>query len=79
MSGQEGTASDAEILGKIRELAADISDERTRRVVQNLTYAVALNPQPLPPAALRSMLEAIALVEQELPPSGDPGSATRNQ
>jgi hypothetical protein len=64
----EGTASDAEILGQIRELAAGISDDRTRRVIQNLTHAVALNPQPLPPAALRSVLEAIALVEQALPP-----------
>jgi hypothetical protein len=73
MSSKKGTASDAEVLQQIRELAAGISDDRTRRVVQNLTHAVALNPQPLPPAALRSALEAVALVEEALPPE-DPGA-----
>jgi hypothetical protein len=69
MSSEEGAASDAEILNQIRQLAAGISDERTRRIIQNTTGALELNPQPIPPGVLRSLLEAIALNPQPLPPS----------
>jgi hypothetical protein len=67
MSSYEGGA-DAAILEQIRELAAGISDERTRLVMQNVTGALALNPQPLPPGILRTVLEAVALNPQPLPP-----------
>jgi len=68
MSSEKGTASDAEILNQIRQLAAGISDERTRRIMQNTTGALELNPQPIPPGVLRSVLEAVALNPQPLPP-----------
>lgn len=45
--------SDAAILGQIRELATGISDERTRAVLQNVSGALELNPQPIPPGILR--------------------------
>ena len=57
----EATASDAAILAQIRELAAGLSDERTRILAQNLMSALELNPQPLPPEMLRTVLEAVAL------------------
>jgi hypothetical protein len=69
MSSEEAAASDAEILNQIRHLAAGISDERTRRIIQNTTGALELNPQPIPPGVLRSLLEAVALNPQPLPPS----------
>jgi len=68
MSSYEGGTSDAAILEQIRELAERISDERTRGVIKNVTGAVALNPQPLPPEMLRTVLEAVALNPQPLPP-----------
>ncbi len=69
MSSYEGAASDAVILGQIRELAAGISDQRTRALLQNVTGALELDPQPIPPGILRTVLEAIALNPQPLPPS----------
>ena len=48
MHDYEG-GSDAAILEQIRKLAEGLSDERTRGVIKNVTGAVALNPQPLPP------------------------------
>jgi hypothetical protein len=72
MTSYEGGDSDAAILEQIRELAGRIGDERTRKIVQNVTDVMQLNPQPLPPAALRAVLEAVALNPQPLPPSPDP-------
>ena len=69
MSSAEGRASDAQILSQIRQLAAGLSDERTREIMQNTTGALELNPQPIPPGVLRSVLEAVALNPQPLPPS----------
>jgi hypothetical protein len=71
MTSYEGGDTDAAILEQIRELAGRIGDERTRKIVQNVTDVMQLNPQPLPPAALRAVLEAVALNPQPLPPSPD--------
>jgi hypothetical protein len=79
MSSEKGTASDAEILNQIRQLAAGISDERTRRIIQNTTGALELNPQPIPPGVLRSLLEAVALNPQPLPPSSVDETDTANR
>ena len=73
MTSYETHPADAAILEQIRELAGRISDERTRRIIENVTDVMQLNPQPLPPAALRAVLEAVALNPQPLPPSPDPG------
>ncbi len=69
-SSYEGGTSDAAILSQIRELAGGLADERTRALMQNITGALELNPQPLPPEMLRTILEAIALNPQPLPPQG---------
>jgi hypothetical protein len=61
MTNYEGRPSDAAILAQMRELAGRISDERTRVLAQNVISALELNPQPLPPAMLRTVLEALAL------------------
>jgi hypothetical protein len=74
MTSYEGHEADAAILNQIQELAGRIGDERTRKIVQNVTDVMQLNPQPLPPAALRAVLEAVALNPQPLPPSPDGGS-----
>ena len=66
--------SDAVILRQIRELAAGISDERTRVVLQNVGGALELNPQPIPPGVLRTLLETIALNPQPLPPVAEASS-----
>jgi hypothetical protein len=79
MSSEEAAASDAEILNQIRHLAAGISDERTRRIIQNTTGALELNPQPIPPSVLRSLLEAVALNPQPLPPSSIDQTETGNR
>jgi hypothetical protein len=79
MSSEEGVATDAEILNQIRQLAAGISDERTRRIIQNTTGALQLNPQPIPPGVLRSVLEAVALNPQPLPPSSAVETETGNR
>jgi hypothetical protein len=68
MSSHERASSDAEILAQIRELAANVSDERTRLVMQNVTDALALNPQPIPPGILKDVTDALALNPQPLPP-----------
>lgn len=68
MDSSDGPTSDAAILEQIRELAAGISDERTRAVLQNVSGALHLNPQPIPPGILRIVVEAIALNPQPLPP-----------
>jgi hypothetical protein len=73
MSMENTPASDADILSQIRQLAEGISDERTRKIIQNTTGALELNPQPIPPGVLRSLLEAVALNPQPLPPSEDHG------
>ncbi len=72
MTSPAGGDSDAAILGQIRELAGRIGDERTRKIIENVTEVMQLNPQPLPPASLRAVLEAVALNPQPLPPSPDP-------
>ena len=64
--------SDAAILDQIRELAGRIGDERTRKIIQNVTEVMQLNPQPLPPASLRAVLEAVAHNPQPLPPADGP-------
>ena len=61
MTSHQGGNTDAAILDQIRELAGQLRDEHTRKIVQNVTGVMQLNPQPLPPAALRAVLEAIAL------------------
>jgi len=71
MTSHEGSGTDAAILGQIRELAGQISDERTRKVVQNVTDAMQRDPEPLPPGGLRSVIEAVALNPQPLPPQTD--------
>ena len=71
MSSYEGAGPDAAILAQIRELAAGISDDRTRVLLENVTGALELNPQPLPPGSLRTVLEAVALNPQPLPPRAD--------
>ena len=84
MTNYEGGPSDAAILAQMRELAGRISDERTRLLAQSLTGALELNPQPLPPAMLRTVLEALALQPQEvaglnpqpLPPEERPETLT---
>ena len=68
MSSSEGAASDAEILSQIRQLAGGLADERTRKLMQNVTGALELNPQPIPPGILRTVLERVALNPQPLPP-----------
>jgi hypothetical protein len=73
MSSYSGGASDAEILNQIRELATGIADERARALLTNVTGALELNPQPLPPGMLRTVLEAIALNPQPLPPRPEEG------
>jgi hypothetical protein len=70
-------ASDAAILGQIRELAAGISDERIRAVLYNVSGALELNPQPIPPGILRIVREAIALNPQPLPPAETATSVSR--
>ena len=71
MASKKSAASDAAILGQIRELATGISDERRRAVVRNVCGALELNPQPIPPGILRIVVEAIALNPQPLPPVED--------
>lgn len=71
MTSAEGVDADVAILNQIRDLAGELSDERSRRVVRTVVDAVALNPQPLPPATqdiLRSIIDAVALNPQPLPP-----------
>jgi len=68
MSNYEAPTSDAAILDQIRALAESLSDQKTRDMLKNVTGAVALNPQPLPPEMLRTVLEAVALNPQPLPP-----------
>lgn len=46
----EPTAGDEAVLAQIRELSRELSDDRARRIVGRVVDAVALNPQPLPPA-----------------------------
>ncbi len=74
MDSNDGADSDAAILGQIRELAAGISDERSRAVLRSVSGALELNPQPIPPGILRIVLEAIALNPQPLPPVEDGAS-----
>jgi hypothetical protein len=69
MSSHEGDTSDAVILDQIRELAAGISDERTRVLMHNVASALKLSPQPIPRGILGTVLEAVALNPQPLPPS----------
>ena len=62
---------DDAILGQIRELTAELSDERVQVIVGSVIDAVMLNPQPIPPgieAILRSVVDAVALNPQPLPP-----------
>ena len=59
---------DAAILGQVRELAARISDEKARKVLANVTAALALNPQPLPPGTDDALSDALKLNPQPLPP-----------
>jgi len=75
MTSHEGGDTDAAILDQIRELAGRIDDESTRKIVQNVTEVLHLNPQPLPPASLRAVLEAVALNRQTLPPEQPGGGA----
>lgn len=75
MDSHDGPSSDAAILGQIRELAAGISDERIRAVLHNVSRALELNPQPIPPGILRIVVEAIALNPQPLPPAEDVASS----
>ena len=76
MDSYDGPNSDAAILGQIRELAAGISDERTRIVLHNVSGALELNPQPIPPGILRIVVEAIALNPQPLPPAEEAASSS---
>jgi hypothetical protein len=69
MTSHEGGDTDAAILSQNRELAGQLDDESTRKIIQNVTEALHLNPQPLPPASLRAVLEAVALNPQPLPPA----------
>ena len=76
MTSSEG--SDAAILEEIRGLAANLTDEQARGIVQSVVDAVALNPQPLPPRfqdILRSFVDAVALNPQPLPPDPPPDVA----
>jgi hypothetical protein len=73
MKSTYGSGSDAAILDQIRDLAAGLSDERSRAVLQNVVGALELNPQPLPPGILRIVVEAIALNPQPLPPTPEDG------
>jgi hypothetical protein len=69
---------DAAILGQIRSLAANLTDERAKSVVTSLLDAVALNPQPLPPdpppelerigAIIAAVQDLVALNPQPIPP-----------
>ena len=75
MTSAEYVDGDVAILDQIRELAAQLSDERSRRILRTVADAVALNPQPLPPATqdlVRSMIDAVALNPQPLPPEPPP-------
>ena len=66
---------DAAILNQIEALAESISDKRTEKVFKSVIEAVALNPQPLPPAThdlLRSVIDWVALNPQPLPPEPPP-------
>ena len=65
MSSYEG---DAAILGQVRELAAGLSDDPARKVLQNVVDALALNPQPLPPGTVEKLSDALKLNPQPLPP-----------
>ena len=65
------TDADAAILDQIRELAAELSNDTSRGIVETVVDAVALNPQPLPPRAgeiVRLFFDAVALNPQPLPP-----------
>ncbi|MBA3407561.1 MAG: hypothetical protein H0U06_05785 [Solirubrobacterales bacterium] len=68
MSSYSGAGSDAAILGQIRELAEGLSDERTRNLLKNVTGALEVDAQPIPPGILRTVIEAVALNPQPLPP-----------
>lgn len=66
---------DDAILAQIRELSAELSDERVQVIVGSVIDAVMLNPQPIPPGIqeiLRSVVDAVALNPQPLPPSPEP-------
>jgi hypothetical protein len=75
MTVSEGSHStaDAVILDQIRDLADNLSDQRNKQILGSVIDAVALNPQPLPPAT-HDILEAImdALNPQPLPPDPPP-------
>lgn len=76
MTSSEGP--DAAILEEIRALAANLSDEQARGILESVVDAVALNPQPLPPRfadILRSFVDAVALNPQPLPPDPPPDVA----
>ena len=66
---------DPAILDEIRQLTTELSDARVRSILRSVIDAVALNPQPLPPATgdiLRSVIDAVALNPQPLPPEPPP-------
>ena len=59
---------DVAILAQIQDLAARLSDQRTRGLLQSALNEIALNPQPLPPVADEV---ADPLNPQPLPPVAD--------
>jgi hypothetical protein len=71
MTSAEPVDADIALFAQIRGLVAELSDDRSRAILRTVVDAVALNPQPLPPATqeiLRSMIDAVALNPQPLPP-----------
>ncbi|HSK91805.1 MAG TPA: hypothetical protein VK875_10880 [Euzebyales bacterium] len=69
MSSHQGDTHDAAILDQIHGLAERISDERTRILMHNVVGALRATPKPIPRGVLGSVLEAVALNPQPLPPS----------
>jgi hypothetical protein len=70
-AGAERVDADVAILDEIRELAAKLSDECSRRIFRKAADVVALNPQPLPPVTqdpYLSMIDTAALSPRPLPP-----------